>query len=188
MSPALEWLGAVLALAMVIANLRVHPVAWPLAIASAAIYLWVFAQSRLYGSAALQLLFIGLGFWGWWLWLRGRGDDGAPLAVRDLARRGAMRLLALTLLAWPAMALVMALGTDAAAPWVDAAVTAASVAGQWLLARKHVQAWWVWIGVNFVSVGLYASQGLVPTAALYALFLVLSVIGLQRWRALAASG
>ena len=62
----LEIVAFMLALLMVWANMRVRPVAWPLAIVSSLLYALLFADSRLYGEAGLQFVFIGVALWGWW--------------------------------------------------------------------------------------------------------------------------
>lgn len=186
----LEIVACVLALAMVAANLRVHPVAWPLAMASSLLYALLFADSRLYGEASLQLVFIVLAGWGWWQWLRGRGAGGGPLRVRRLGPRGRWIAATTTLAAWPALALLLQRITDTDVPWLDALPTVGSIAGQVLLARKLVENWPVWLAVNVVSVGLFAFKGLWLTVGLYALFAVLSVVGWRAWSrlALAAPG
>jgi len=70
-------------------------------------------------------------------------------------------------------------------PYFDALPTVASVTGQILLGRKFVENWPVWVGVNVVSVALFASKGLWLTVLLYALFTVLSFVGWRAWRRLA---
>ena len=175
-------IGAFVAsLAMVVANMRVHPVAWPLAIAASLAYALLFAQSRLYGEASLQLFFVAVSLWGWWQWLRGRGDDGQPLRVHRL--RPAHRSFALlaTLAAWPVLGGLLARFTDSDVPFFDALPTVASLTGQLLLARKAIENWPVWLAVNLVSVALFATKGLWLTVLLYALFAVLSVIGWRAW-------
>jgi nicotinamide mononucleotide transporter len=183
---ALEVVAVVLSIAMVLLNMRVHPAAWPLAIASSACYGFLFWEHRLYGDATLQLLFIAMAAWGWWQWLRGHGDGGAPLVVRPLSRRGRFAAVAAIAVAWPAVGLVLKAFTDSDLPWWDAFPTAASVVGTVLLARKHVENWPVWLVVNVVATGLFAWKALWLTAGLYAAFVVLSVLGWRAWRALAA--
>ena len=186
-SPAtwLELLACVLALAMVGCNLRVNPAGWPLAIASSVLYAVLFADSRLYGEAALQLFFIAIAGWGWWQWLRGRGDDGGALRVHRMSSAQRLQALAATLAAWPVLALLLARATDSDVPWLDALPTVASVTGQLMLGRKLVENWPVWLAVNVFSVGLFAYKGLGLTALLYALFAVLSVIGWRAWSRMA---
>lgn len=180
-----ELLAFVLALWMVHCNLRVNPLAWPLAIASSALYALLFAGSRLYGEALLQLVFIAAALWGWWQWLRGTQDDGHALQVRDLSRRGLLRLGLATLAAWPLAGWLLDSVTDSDVPYADAFTTVASLAGQWLLGRKYVQNWPTWVVVNVASVALFAYKGLWLTVLLYALFAVLSAVGWRRWARLA---
>ena len=181
-------LGFVLAVGMVVCNWRVHPLAWPLAMASSALYGVLFAASRLYGEAALQLLFIAVAGWGWWQWLRGTGDDGQPLRVHHLGTRARLLAVAATLAAWPLLGLLLKHATDSDVPFLDALPTVASVTGQLLLGRKLVENWAVWLFVNVISIGLFAVKGLWLTVLLYAIFAVLSVVGWRAWRRLERSG
>ncbi|MDO8420022.1 MAG: nicotinamide riboside transporter PnuC, partial [Rubrivivax sp.] len=151
----LEIVAFALALAMVAANMRVAPVAWPLAIASSLLYALLFADSRLYGEASLQFFFVVVALWGWWQWLRGTGEDGAPLVVRHLSTRQRWQAAGATLAAWPLLGLLLQHGTDSDVPYFDALPTVASVTGQILLGRKFVENWPVWVGVNLVSVALF---------------------------------
>lgn len=182
----LELVACVMAVAMVLLNMRVHAAAWPLAIGSSLLYAILFEDSRLYGEAGLQIVFAVLGAWGWWQWLRGTQDGGVRLRVRRLERStGAGALIAFAIL-WPLIGTGLARLTDSPVPWWDALATAGSLVGQWLLGRKYVENWPVWVAVNAVSIALFASRGLTLTAALYALFLVLALAGWRRWHRLAA--
>ena len=181
----LELVAFALAIAMVAANMRVAPVAWPLAIASSLLYFLLFWQSRLYGEASLQIFFVGVAFWGWWQWLRGTDAAGRALRVRPLSARGRVFAGAALALAWPGLALFLDRFSDSDVPWLDALPTAGSVLGQWLLARKYVDNWPVWLAVNLASVVLFAVKGLWLTVLLYAVFVVMSGFGWRAWRRLA---
>ncbi len=183
----LEIVAFVMALAMVVLNMRVNPLAWPLAITSSLLYLLLFWNSRLYGEAALQVLFATVGFWGWWQWLRGTQDGGRPLVVRSLGPRGRAVALAALAFGWPVLALLLDHGTDSDVPWWDAFPTAGSLLGQWLLGRKFVENWPVWLVVNVASVALFAIKGLWLTVLLYAIFVVMSLAGWRAWRRLAVA-
>ena len=184
----LELVAFVLAIAMVVFNIRVNSLGWPLAIASSLLYFLLFWNSRLYGDASLQIFFAVVAGWGWWQWLRGTDAAGQVLQVRALGPRGrGIALLALAV-GWPLTALFLARATDTDVPWWDAFPTAASVVGQWLLGRKYVENWPVWVVVNVVSVGLFAYKGLWLTVLLYALFVAMSFAGWHAWRRLARAG
>ena len=171
----------VLSLWMVLANMRVQLIAWPLAIVSSLAYLLLFAHSKLYGEAGLQVLFVVVAGWGWWQWRYGRQADGAALKVRYLSSRARWLLAAATLAAWPLLGLLLLRVTDTDVPFWDALPTAGSVAGQWLLGRQYVENWPVWVAVNAVSIALFAYKGLWLTVVLYALFLLLALVGWRAW-------
>jgi nicotinamide mononucleotide transporter len=177
----LEIVAFVLAVAMVVLNIRVNALAWPLAIASSLLYFLLFWSSRLYGDASLQIFFAAIAGWGWWQWLRGTDAAGHALSVRRLGAPGRVAALAALLIAWPALALFLRRFTDTDVPWWDAFPTAASVIGQWLLGRKYVENWPTWIVVNVVATALFAYKGLWLTVVLYAVFVVMSVVGWRAW-------
>ncbi|MEO8309707.1 MAG: nicotinamide riboside transporter PnuC [Caldimonas sp.] len=178
----LELVAFALSIAMVFFNIRVNPLGWPLAIASSLLYFLLFWKSRLYGDASLQVFFAAVAAWGWWQWLKGTDDSGHALRVRRLGANGRMRVLVAIAIAWPATALFLSRFTDTDVPWWDAFPTAASVVGQWLLGRKYVENWPVWIVVDVVGAALFAYKGLWLTTLLYAVFVVMAAVGWRSWQ------
>lgn len=183
---ALELLAFVLAVVMVVFEMRVNVAAWPLAILSSLLYFALFWNSGLYGDASLQIFFVAIGAWGWWQWLR--SDRQAPAethlghGVRTLPGRSRVQLLIAFGLAWPATGLFLKTFTTSDVPWWDAFPTSLSLVGTWLLGRKYVENWPVWIAVNLVSIGLFAYKGLWLTMLLYGVFVVMSCFGWNAWR------
>ena len=178
----LEIIAFVLALAMVGCNIREIHWGWPLAAISSVLYFALFWHSKLYGDAALQVFFALMALWGWVQWLRGRRDDGSALSVARLSRTGRLRCLAVAALLWPLTGWFLKTYTDTDVPWWDAFPTASSVVGQFLLGRKYLENWAVWVVVNVVSVSLFAWKGLWLTALLYILFTGLSLVGWRAWQ------
>jgi len=140
----------------------------------------LFSHSRLYGDAALQVFFALVAVWGWWRW---RHDDQAvaTLTVHRMAWALRLRALAVFAVSWPLLGWFLAHFTDTDVPWWDAAPTAGSLVGQWMLGRKFIENWPVWLAVNAVSVALFAYKALWLTVLLYAIFMVLSVVGWRVW-------
>ena len=184
----LEIVAFVLGVLMVLANLRVHVIGWPLAIVSSLLYALLFADSKLYGEASLQFVFIGLALWGWWQWLRGAGSDGLSLRVHRMSVRHRWLAAAATLACWPLLGLLLQRATDSDVPYLDALPTVASITGQFLLSRKLVENWPVWVAVNIVSVALFAYKGLWLTVILYGLLTLLALAGWRAWRRIADHG
>ncbi len=177
----LELLAFVLAVWMVVCNMRVQVLGWPLALLSSLLYFLLFWSGKLYGEATLQLVFAALALWGWLQWLRGRTAQGETLYVRRLDPRHLLQAAGLTLLAWPLLGLYLAHYTDSPLPYWDAFPTVASLLGQYLLGRKYQENWGVWVLVNIVSVALFATKGYWLTVLLYAGFIPMSVLGWRAW-------
>jgi nicotinamide mononucleotide transporter len=182
---ATTWLeigAVVIALAMVGCNIREIHWGWPLAILSSLMYFALFWRSKLYGDASLQIFFAVVALWGWYQWLRGHRADGSALRVTRLTRRGLALTVVACALLWPATGFFLKTFTDTDVPWWDAFPTAASLVGQFLLGRKFIENWAVWIVVNVVSVGLFAYKGLWLTVGLYSVFIALSWVGWKEWK------
>ena len=179
----LELVAVVLALVMVACNIREIHWGWPLAILSSLLYFALFWRNKLYGDAALQIFFAVLALWGWFQWLRGKRADGSALRASRLARPALAVALATGAVLWPLIALFLDNYTDTDVAWWDAFPTAFSVVGQFLLGRKYIENWAVWIAVNVVAAGLFAFKGLWLTTGLYIVFIALSFAGWRAWRA-----
>ena len=178
----LEVLAFVLSLGMVGYNIAQRHWGWPLAIVSSLLYFALFWRSRLYGDASLQIFFAVLALWGWWQWLRGAVANGDALRVSRLSRSGLLRMTVACALLWPITGWFLLRFTDTDVPWWDAFPTALSVVGQFLLGRKYLENWLVWIAVNVASVALFAYKDLWLTSILYTLFIALSVVGYRAWK------
>lgn len=193
-----EAAGFALAVVMVWCSIRELHWSWPLAIASSALYFFVFRDSQLYGEAALQVVFAVLALWGWWQWLRpavispphevapaavsrAQSPPTSALSIRTLSLRARWQCVLSSLLLWPLLALFLMHYTDTDVPWWDGLVTALSLVGQYLLGRKYLENWSVWLLVNTLSMGLFAYKALWLTVVLYAIFTVMSVIGWRTW-------
>jgi nicotinamide mononucleotide transporter len=182
----LELVSFVLSIATVLLNIRRNHWAWLFAILSSGAYAIVFFQSRLYGDAGLQGVFILASVWGWTEWLRGAGSgNGAgegALAVSSLSRKGWIWSLAGWAIGFALLSNFLGVYTDTDVPRIDAFLTAGSLLGTALTAKKKIENWHTWIVVDVLYVGLYVYKGLHLTAVLYAVFVGLAVVGLRAWQ------
>jgi nicotinamide mononucleotide transporter len=176
----IEWIAAVLGLVNVALVVRRSVWNYPFAIAMVSLYFFVFWEAKLYSDALLQIFFLVINLYGWANWLRSKHQAGEVLvAVMTPGERALW--LGVTGLASVAWGWVMMTYTDAAAPVWDALIAGGSVAAQILQARRRVESWILWIAVDLIAIPLYFSRDLVATSALYAVFLVLSIMGLMSW-------
>jgi len=179
-----ELLAVVFSMAAVWWTAARNPWCWPVGLVSVLLYAGVFAHARLYSDALLQIIYAALQCYGWWNWRR--APAGADRAHRPVVHTPRGIELLLPLLAALAAALLlggfMARYTDAALPWLDAALTALSLVAQFWMARLIRLHWLLWIGVDVVYVGLYWVRDLPLTAALYVGFIALALWGWRQWR------
>jgi len=177
---ALEVIAAAFGVISVYLSTRQNIWSWPTAILNVALYTVVFYQGRLYGQMGLQPIYLALSVYGWYQWLHG-GEQHTELRVSRAGPRLLGVLAVLSLVLWLALAAVLR-QTDAALPWLDALLTTTSLVAQWMMTRKILENWLIWIAVDVVYVPMFVSQGLYATAVLYAAFLVLAVMGYAEWR------
>src|SRR5580704_9188419 len=155
-------------------------ICWPVVLAADVLYLVVFYRARLFSDSLLQIFFVAFTLYGWWHWWRGVQQEGevrvVPLAARSMVLAIAAGAAGSVLLGIAAKSL------HAALPYLDAALTSYSLVGSWWQARKHIANWWLWIVVDLVYIGEYIYKNLWLTAVLYAVLVVLAVIGLRDWQ------
>ncbi|PTT18207.1 MULTISPECIES: nicotinamide riboside transporter PnuC [Microbacterium] len=178
-----EWtqiLGFATGAACVLLAARRNVWTYPIGIANNLVFLAVFVPAGLYASAALQIVYLVLGVHGWLRWTRGVEHDREYVARTP--RRVVPWLVVAALAGTAVLTVVLTVFTDSQVALADAATTSASLVAQYMLNRKWIENWWVWIGVDVAFVALSIATGLWIIAALYALFVVLCVGGLRSWR------
>jgi nicotinamide mononucleotide transporter len=156
---------------------------WPVGVVMVTLYIYIFFTTKLYSDAALNVFFLVMQFYGWYVWTRDGVDHSRSLtAVTRLSRRGWLMTLS-GVVAWTAgVGTLMRRYTDAAAPYPDSFTTILSVIAQFLLTRKILENWTLWIVADVVYIVVYTYKSLYWTAGLYAIFLVLCVQGYREWR------
>ncbi len=170
-------------------------VCWPVNILACALYFKLFLDVKLYADMVLQALFGLAMIYGWVAWARSRHDSpqvgaaGASDVVSVVPLRPLALLSGLGLGALGAVAIGWFTShyTDAALPWIDAALSSFSLVAQFWAARRHAENWLLWIAADLVYVGMFVFKGLWLTAGLYAALVVLAVLGWRQWRRGAAA-
>lgn len=177
----IELIGALISAWAVWLTARRKPWCWPVGLVSVIVYGGIFVDAKLYSDALLQAAFGVLIVYGWQRWLRHLGEDGR-VQVAPLPFGEATVHVVLGVVGALALGFAMHRYTDAALPWLDAALTSFSLVAQWWQGRRHIAAWWLWIVVDVIYVGEYLYKHLLITSVLYAGFIVLAALGLRSWR------
>ena len=154
---------------------------YPFGFLMVVLYAKIFYDYQLYSDALLQVYFFLIQFYGLHYWLKGRADDGR-IIVEYLSRKQYAVYFLIAVIGWLTLSALMHNFTDASFPFWDGAIAALSVLAQFLLSRRHIESWYLWIAVDLLAIGLFYTKELEPTATLYGVFLVLATLGLYRWR------
>ncbi|MBX9929746.1 MAG: nicotinamide riboside transporter PnuC [Gemmatimonadaceae bacterium] len=178
----LESAAVIAGIISVYLSVREHVWSWPTAIVNVGLYAVVFWRVRLYADAGLQVVYLLISVWGWYNWLFG-GAGHSPLHVSRITRAERWVLPPLVIASAALLGFLLVSHTDASLPWLDAILTTTSLAAQYLMTRKRVENWWVWIAVDVVYVPMYVTKGLPSTALLYVVFLALAIQGARQWGA-----
>ncbi len=174
-------LAAVLGAISVWLSVRQHIWSWPTGIVNVVLYIVVFYDAKLYADMGLQVIYVVLSFYGWYEWLYG-GANRTELPVSRVTARLAVLLAVIGVAASAALGTLLAHRTDAALPFVDSSTSATSLVAQWMMTRKILENWIVWIVVDMVYIGMFIFKHLYKTAGLYGVFLVLATMGYIEWR------
>lgn len=159
---------------------RQNPWNWPIGLIQVLAYLFIFWQVGLFADSALQLVYLVLGLYGWWNWLRGR-PDGELLAVRKTRPSEWIGLAVAGIVGFLAIYYVLVNFTTSTVPAFDAITTVLSLLATYGQTRKLLESWWLWIAADIIYIPLFAYKGLWLTSILYVGFLSLCIIGWRRW-------
>ena len=158
---------------------RQSPWNWPAGVANAVFFLILFWQSRLYGDMALQVLFIAICLLGWYRWLFG-GAGHSRLRVSRITTKGALAYTAAGVVATAVFTPYLRSIGDAS-PLLDALTTVLSVEAQYLMTRKVIEHWLIWMAADVIYIWLYAERGLYLTSLLYVAFFAMCLVGWRDW-------
>jgi nicotinamide mononucleotide transporter len=159
-----------------------HVANWGIGIANCLLFILIFTDSGLYADAGLQIVFIALGVYGWWNWVKGGGPAVDALPVSRTGRTEWIALTGAGMIGLAGIGLLLATATDSNVPLWDALTTVLSLMATYGQCRKRVESWYLWIAADIVYVPLYAYKGLYLTSILYIGFMALCVMGLLNWR------
>ncbi len=176
----LEAIAFVLGVAYLVLAIRESIWCWPSAFISSGIFAGLFAVSRIYMDAGLQVFYAGMAVYGWWVWRASGPRHEAPLVSRWPLKH---HLLACALVLGLSMTSgwLLATYTNAAYPYVDSLTTFASFWATFLVARKVLENWYYWLVIDAVSIAIYLERGLEFAALLFGVYLIMIPFGLVAW-------
>lgn len=181
---SIEILGTILCLVYLYLSIKERIGLWIFGFLSSALYIIVFFESKFYADMSLQVYYLAVSVYGWLMWKRktGNSDSSDKLQVSFLSTRQMIQYLASVIAVYFIYYLILKYATDSTIPIMDSLVGALSVVATWMLTRKKIENWLLWILADAVATGLFAYKQLYPTAILYLIYTVMAFVGYYEWK------
>lgn len=178
----IEITGAILSLIYLDLSIRQKVSLWFYGIVSSLFYIVIFFQAKFYADMSLQFYYVVISIYGWIIWKNGESENGDESPTNQLSKRLMLHLALATGLIYLVYYLILSSFTDSTIPKADSLVGALSVVGTWMLARKLIENWLVWIVADALCVALYVYKGLYPTAILFVIYTLMAGVGYWQWK------
>ncbi len=198
----LQFLGLAVGLVYLYYEYHANSKVWIAGLVMPLISMFVYFRKGLYADFGMNIYYLLMAIYGYLAWtgklsfLRAKksvgdaageepgSDNSTRLRIRHLPLKGYLPVVGVSVLIWCAIAMFLIGVTDSTVPVADAFTTAMSIVGTWMLARKYLEQWIVWILVDIVCVGLYIYKEIYPNATLYAIYTIVASFGYLKWKRL----
>lgn len=190
----LEIIGTIVGIAYLWFEYKASIHLWIAGIIMPAIYIFVYYDAGLYADFGINIYYLLVAVYGWVMWKYGgklrrfvspktkKKEVSRELPIASVPKRVLLLLALVALAVFLLIAFILIRFTDSNVPWLDSFTTALSIVGMWMLAKKYVEQWWVWIVVDLVSAGLYIYKDLHFTAVLYFVYAIIAIFGYRKWK------
>ena len=181
----IELTGSLLGLLYIFFSIRQHIFTWPTGLFASLLYTVVFFKSGFYADMGLQVYYVGISIYGWYFWIQGgkhRISTKRLVPVKKIPRQIFIVSFIATVLIYIMLLAILLNFTDSTVPYMDSLTTALSVTATWMLAKKYIEHWYIWIFVDFFSAVLYIYKELWPTTILFLIYTIMAVVGYFEWK------
>ncbi|MBN1199826.1 MAG: nicotinamide mononucleotide transporter [Bacteroidales bacterium] len=154
---------------------------YPLGIVNVLIYVYICYTSKLYAYAGINVFYAMMSIYGWYNWLRKNNQD-ERIGITRLKLTGILICLSLIAVFFFLVRFLLDRFTDSEIPSWDAVTTAIYIIAMWLLARKKIEHWILWITGDVISIGMFAWLNLYFSSFQFLVFTVIAIFGFIEWR------
>jgi len=178
----IEIVGAILSLIYLYLSIQQKVSLWFFGIVSSMFYIVVFFQTKFYADMSLQFYYVVISIYGWINWKHPKAGKTSELPTTQMSKQLWLYLTVATAIIYFIYYFILKNYTDSVIPKSDSLVGALSVVGTWMLARKLIENWLIWIAADALCVGLYIYKELYPTAILFVIYTVMAGVGYWQWK------
>ncbi|HOL74040.1 MAG TPA: nicotinamide riboside transporter PnuC [Bacteroidales bacterium] len=180
----IEIIAATLGIIAIYFQIKVKPFYWVISLVVSSMYIIVYFSAKLYADMSMQFYYVGMSIYGLYVWLSGNySSDKKIIHISKIKDLKSWLLIALiSALSFFIIGYILKNFTDSNVPWWDSFTTSLSFVATWMLARKKIENWLVWIVVDATSVALYIYKQLYPTTILFIILTLLAIVGYFQWK------
>ncbi|MGL5227610.1 MAG: nicotinamide riboside transporter PnuC [Bacteroidales bacterium] len=186
MDQLLEYFGVITGLLYLYLEIKQKPVMWVIGLITSFVYVFVFYQAKIYADMGLNIYYVLISIYGWILWKCKKeeqtSEDSQQIKYINLNTKTGIGLVVSFFPVYLSMAYVLDRFTDSPIPYADAFTTTLSILATWMLAKRILQHWMLWVFINLISIYIYIYRGLYPTSFLYLCYASLAVVGYINWK------
>ena len=183
LSNKIELLGAILGILYIFFSIRQSILTWPTGLLTSVLYTIVFFQSKFYADMGLQVYYVVISIYGWYYWLNGaKPEKNKTIPVRRLSINFWPIIAIIGFIIYILLVYILINFTDSDVPYMDSLTTVLSIIATWMLAKKYIEQWLIWIFVDAVSAGLYVYKNLWPTVILFIVYTIMAILGYLEWK------
>jgi len=185
----IEWLGFASAIIYIYFSINKKIWLWPTGILSSLFYIGVFFIARLYADMILQVYYLIVSIYGWIIWKsKHNNEDENEFKIIKVSKEIGLKIFGVFVLLYVLLALVLLylpslIGVPSSdMPYLDAFTTAGSFVATWMLVKKMIEQWLLWIVIDAVALGMYIYKGLYFTSILFLIYTIMAIWGYYAWR------
>lgn len=180
----IEIIAASLGIIAIYFQIKVKPFYWVISLLVSSMYIIIYFLAKLYADMSMQFYYVGMSIYGLYVWLSGNNNsDKKTIPISKIKDLKSWLLIALiSALSFFIIGYILKKFTDSNVPWWDSFTTSLSFVATWMLARKKIENWLVWIVVDATSVALYIYKQLYPTTILFIILTLLAIVGYFQWK------
>jgi nicotinamide mononucleotide transporter len=179
----IEWFGVITGALCVYLAAKESILNWPIAILSIVTYIYIFYDAKLYGDTFLQFYFLATSIYGWYYWTYGKSNSlKSDRPISTITKNDWLYAVIILVVLSALIGYLLANYTDTDVPYIDAFCTVTSFIAQYLLTRKKIENWLIWIFVDIIYIPLYIHKNLFATAVLYFVFTLIALKGYLDWK------
>ena len=187
---ALEVVGAVIGLAYLFFEYRASIWTWVFGVLMPIVYVYLFFRNGLYANMGINIYYIVASVYGFVMWRRASksasqqvgGQQSEKTIIESCPRRYWLVILLVLALLTIALYLILNLLKESQYPLLDALSTALSIVMMYMLSRRWYQQWLLCIATEPIMIALGLLTGMYATAVMYAVYLVVAIMGYFKWR------